>query len=168
MHQNISSGITSEERTMRHPHLPPKQQAKTKTNSLAAVLGATFLASTVMPMASAAATRPFIADELRTAPNGVPVVSYHVQKGRDGDSSEGGCGEGSCGEGASSSSEGGCGEGSCGDSGGAASASGEGSCGEGGCGGNHDAKAKAKANTQHGAASGSASDEGGCGEGRCG
>ncbi len=112
-----------------------------KDTSLATVLGATFFASAVMPLASAAATRPFVADEVRSALS-APVASYHFDRGRDGDS-EGSCGEGDCSDNAEPSSEGSCGEGSCSDnsqsksSGGGHSKSaseGEGSCGEGRCG----------------------------------
>ena len=146
---------------MRQPKKTNKRQLTTKRGKispLASVLGATFLASAMMPMASAAATRPFVADELRTA-SGAPLASYHVERGRGGDSHEGGCGDGSCGGEGKGSGEGGHsaageGDGSCG----------EGSCGEGGASAAGDAT---KSATDHAAGSGAA-DEGGCGEGRCG
>lgn len=108
---------------------------------LAAALGTAFLASGMVPMASAEVSNPFVANDLS---------AMHGQLARAKHDEEGGCGEGKCGgDGKTAAAdEGGCGEGKCG-GGGKAAAAGEGSCGEGSCGG-------------------AASDEGGCGEGRCG
>jgi len=114
---------------------------------LAAALGAAFLASSVVPLASAA-VNPFSAQQLSGGYD-LPNFDKH-QEGTCGDKkgAEGSCGEkgaeGSCGE---KTKEGSCGEkakeGSCGEGGEKAK---EGSCGEG--------AEKAK--------------EGKCGEGKCG
>ena len=107
---------------------------------LAAALGAAFLASSVVPLASAA-SNPFSAQQLS---GGYDLPNYGAHK-------EGGCGEGKCGaekgedegkEDHKADGEGKCGEGKCGegkdDGEGApadAKAAGEGKCGEGKCGG---------------------------------
>ena len=117
---------------------------KSAKKPLAAALGTAFLASAVMPLASAETIRHFVADEL----------PYSYERVGRAQGEEGGCGEGQCGGGkaAAAEEEGGCGEGRCG-GGKAAAAEEEGGCGEGRCGGG-----KASA----------AEEEGGCGEGRCG
>ena len=99
---------------------------------LAAALGAAFLASSIVPMASAA-VNPFSAQQLS---GGYDLPNFDKHK-------EGGCGEkgeeGSCGE---KGEEGSCGEkgeeGSCGEKaeeGSAGEKGEEGKCGEGKCGG---------------------------------
>ncbi|MEQ9462396.1 MAG: hypothetical protein RJQ10_01935 [Haliea sp.] len=85
---------------------------------LAIALGAAFLASSVVPMASAEAN-PFAAEQLNTGYN---LASYNSHGEGD---HEGKCGEGKCGE---KDGEGKCGEGKCGEK------DGEGKCGEGKCG----------------------------------
>jgi uncharacterized low-complexity protein len=111
---------------------------KDSRKPLALALGAAFLASSVVPVASAAAN-PFAAQELGSGYNLANFNSHG-----DGDH-EGKCGEGKCGE--KDTAEGKCGEGKCGEKDAA-----EGKCGEGKCGG-EDAKKDA---------------EGKCGEGKCG
>ncbi|MDZ7784802.1 MAG: hypothetical protein U5K56_18270 [Halioglobus sp.] len=80
---------------------------------LAAALGAAFMASSVVPLASAE-TNPFSAQQLS---GGYDLPNYGAHK-------EGGCGEGKCG-GDKADGEGKCGE---------EKADGEGKCGEGKCG----------------------------------
>lgn len=108
---------------------------------LAAALGAAFLASSIVPMASAA-VNPFSAQQLSGGYD-LPNFDKHEEgkcgEGKCGDKKgeEGSCGEkgeeGSCGE---KGEEGSCGEkgeeGSCGEDGKKAK---EGKCGEGKCGG---------------------------------
>jgi len=86
---------------------------------LAAALGAAFMASSVVPLASAE-SNPFSAQQLS---GGYDLPNYGAHK-------EGGCGEGKCG-GDKGDDEGKCGEGKCGEE----KADGEGKCGEGKCGG---------------------------------
>ena len=99
---------------------------------LAMALGAAFLASSVAPLASAAAD-PFSAEQLR---GGYDLASYGDHEGK--------CGEGKCGEaGGDKDTEGKCGEGKCGEAGGDKDT--EGKCGEGKCGeagGDKDAEGK--------------------------
>ncbi|MEZ5554875.1 hypothetical protein [Haliea sp.] len=111
---------------------------KDSRKPLALALGAAFLASSVVPVASAGAN-PFAAQELGSGYNLANFNSHG-----DGDH-EGKCGEGKCGE--KDAAEGKCGEGKCGEKDAA-----EGKCGEGKC-GEKDAKKEA---------------EGKCGEGKCG
>jgi uncharacterized low-complexity protein len=111
---------------------------KDSRKPLALALGAAFLASSVVPVASAGAN-PFAAQELGSGYNLANFNSHG-----DGDH-EGKCGEGKCGE--KDAAEGKCGEGKCGEKDAA-----EGKCGEGKC-GEKDAKKDA---------------EGKCGEGKCG
>lgn len=87
---------------------------------LAAALGAAFLASSIVPLASAE-VNPFSAQQLS---GGYDLASF------DKDAGEGKCGEGKCGE-EKADGEGKCGEGKCGGE----KAEGEGKCGEGKCGG---------------------------------
>ena len=96
--------------------------AKYTKTPLAAALGAAFLATSVVPLASAE-VNPFSAQQLS---GGYDLVSYDKH-------GEGKCGEGKCGEGkAKAKAEGKCGEGKCGE--GKAKAKAEGKCGEGKCG----------------------------------
>ena len=103
---------------------------------LATALGTAFLASSVVPMASADAPNPFAAEDLR---GGYDQANFaHHEMGDAGKDGEGKCGEGKCGEGKAGAEgkaegEGKCGEGKCG--GAEAKAEGEGKCGEGKCGG---------------------------------
>lgn len=96
---------------------------------LALALGAAFLASSVVPMASAEAN-PFAAEQLNTGYN---LANYGSHGEGD---HEGKCGEGKCGE---KEGEGKCGEGKCGEKDGEGKdgegKDGEGKCGEGKCGG---------------------------------
>ncbi|MDC0361435.1 hypothetical protein OAN12_00140 [Halioglobus sp.] len=99
--------------------------AKSK-KPLAAALGAAFLASSIVPLASAE-VNPFSAQQLS---GGYDLASFGKHAG------EGKCGEGKCGEekaegGEKAEGEGKCGEGKCGED----KADGEGKCGEGKCGG---------------------------------
>ncbi len=89
--------------------------------SLAVALGSVFLASSIVPLASAESTNPFQAESLQ---HGYEEVNYgsKAPKGE-----EGKCGEGKCGD--KKKGEGKCGEGKCGDK-----KKGEGKCGEGKCG----------------------------------
>ena len=75
---------------------------------MATVLGTAFLASAAAPLASAATTNPFIAEDLR---GGYSQIDFaHHGKG-----DEGKCGEGKCGAGeGKAADEGKCGEGKCG------------------------------------------------------
>ena len=84
---------------------------------LAVALGAAFLASAVVPMASAE-VNPFSAQQLS---GGYDLPNYGGHK-------EGGCGEGKCGgaDGEKADGEGKCGEGKCGEG---KKAHGEGKCG---------------------------------------
>jgi len=93
--------------------------AKSK-KPLAAALGAAFLASSIVPLASAE-VNPFSAQQLS---GGYDLASFDKHAG------EGKCGEGKCGE-EKAEGEGKCGEGKCGED----KADGEGKCGEGKCGG---------------------------------
>ena len=102
---------------------------------LATALGTAFLASSVVPMASAATSNPFAAEDLR---GGYDLANYASHEGKCGEGKcgegkageEGECGEGKCGEG-KAEGEGKCGEGKCGEG----KAGEEGKCGEGKCGG---------------------------------
>ena len=96
---------------------------KSTKKPLAAALGTAFLASAIVPAASADVANPFTANELSSSYEQVG------QMGRNKD--EGSCGEGKCGDKKASSEEGSCGEGKCGDK---KASSEEGSCGEGKCG----------------------------------
>jgi uncharacterized low-complexity protein len=95
---------------------------------VATALGAAFLASAVVPMASAETMNPFAAEDLR---GGYDLANFaDHEKG-----AEGKCGEGKCGEG-KAEGEGKCGEGKAEGEGkcGEGKAEGEGKCGEGKCG----------------------------------
>ena len=96
-----------------------------KKKPLAVALGAAFLATSVVPLASAE-VNPFSAQQLS---GGYDMPNYDAHK-------EGGCGEGKCGgaDGEKAEGEGKCGEGKCGGADGE-KAEGEGKCGEGKCGG---------------------------------
>ena len=110
--------------------------AKSTTKPLVAALGAAFLATSVVPMASAD-VNPFAATQLSS---GYDLANYGKgegkcgegkcggKKGKEGKCGEGKCGEGKCGEG-KKGKEGKCGEGKCGGKKGK-----EGKCGEGKCG----------------------------------
>ena len=109
---------------------------------LAAALGAAFLASSVVPLASAAGGNPFAAQPLKAGYD-LPNYTSHEEGGcgakKEGEGSCGGAkaeGEGKDCEGKTGEDkvacEGKCGEGKCG---GDKKAEGEGKCGEGKCGG---------------------------------
>ena len=124
---------------------------------LATALGAAFLASAVVPIASAE-VNPFSAQQLQ---GGYDLPNFAGHK--EGGCGEGKCGEGKCGEGEGHGSEKADGEGSCGGE----KAEGEGSCGgekaegEGSCGGE-------KAEGEGSCGGEKAEGEGKCGEGKCG
>jgi hypothetical protein len=107
-----------------------KQQSKT----LAAAVGAAFLATAAIAPLTSAAENPFQLNQLNS---GYQVADAHEGKcgeGKCGEQkaeSEGKCGEGKCG-GEKGKGEGKCGEGKCGGE----KADGEGKCGEGKCGAN--------------------------------
>lgn len=96
--------------------------SKIKTKPVTAALGAAFLATALLPIASAD-VNPFSATPLNT---GYDIVNAGDHEGK--------CGEGKCGEskgGEGKGEEGKCGEGKCG---GDAKKDSEGKCGEGKCG----------------------------------
>ena len=104
---------------------------------LVAALGAAFLATSIAPLASAAAN-PFSAQQLSGGYD-LANFNHHEKAGEEGKCGEGKCGdakkgegEGKCGDAKKGEGEGKCGEGKCGD---AKKGEGEGKCGEGKCGG---------------------------------
>jgi len=110
--------------------------AKNNAKTLAAAVGAAFLATAAFSPLASAGENPFQLTELS---NGYKVAGAH----------EGKCGEGKCGE-KKAAHEGKCGEGKCGDSkaegegkcgeskaDGESKSEGEGKCGEGKCGDKH-------------------------------
>jgi uncharacterized low-complexity protein len=119
--------------------------SKSSLKPMVTALGAAFLASAVVPVASAGViNNPFAADALES---GYDLANYDKHM-------EGKCGEGKCGgdKAEKATKEGKCGEGKCGGDK-AEKATKEGKCGEGKCGGDKADKA---------------AKEGKCGEGKCG
>jgi len=108
--------------------------AKHQSKTLAAAVGAAFLASAAIAPLSSAAENPFQMNQLS---NGYQLADAHEGKcgegkcGEEKAEGEGKCGEGKCGE-EKAEGEGKCGEGKCGEE----KAEGEGKCGEGKCGAN--------------------------------
>lgn len=111
--------------------------AKQHSKTLAAAVGAAFLASASLSPSLLAGQNPFQVTELS---GGYQVADNHEGKCGGKDKCEGKCGEGKCGE-DKEMCEGKCGEGKCGEgmkggeaAGAETKAEGEGKCGEGKCG----------------------------------